>query len=63
MSCALALTLAGGTQAHGKAAQSSQDDCTSTLVHVNRGVVDVFDFALHKHVSVGAGQTYVAHAP
>ena len=41
----------------------TQDDCTSTLVHVNRGVVDVFDFALRKHVSVKAGQTYVAHAP
>jgi hypothetical protein len=41
----------------------TQDDCTSTLVHVKRGVVDVFDFALRKHVSVKAGQTYVAHAP
>jgi len=25
-------------------------------------VVDVFDFAKHKHVSVKAGHTYVAHA-
>jgi ferric-dicitrate binding protein FerR (iron transport regulator) len=41
----------------------TQDTCASTLVHVKRGVVDVFDFIKHKHVSVKAGQTYVAHAP
>ena len=41
----------------------TQDDCSSTLVHVNRGVVDVYDFTLRKHVSVKAGETYVAHAP
>jgi hypothetical protein len=32
------------------------------LVHFNRGMVDVFDFAKHNHVSVKAGHTYVAHA-
>ena len=41
----------------------TQDDCASTLVHVNRGVVDVFDFTKHIHVSVKAGETYIAHAP
>jgi len=40
----------------------TQDTCTTTLVHVKRGVVDVFDFAKHKHVFVKAGHTYVAHA-
>ncbi|HXZ57448.1 MAG TPA: hypothetical protein VEG40_07690, partial [Gaiellaceae bacterium] len=39
----------------------TQDTCTTTLVHVKRGVVDVFDFAKHKHVFVKAGHTYVAH--
>ena len=39
----------------------TQDDCTSTLTHVDRGVVDVYDYALRKHVAVRAGQTYVAH--
>ncbi len=40
----------------------TQDTCTTTLVHVKRGVVDVFDFAKHKHVSVKAGHTYIARA-
>jgi len=40
----------------------TQDTCTTTLVHVKRGVVDVFDFVKHKHVRVKAGHTYVAHA-
>jgi hypothetical protein len=40
----------------------TQDTCTTTLVHVKRGIVDVFDFAKHKHVLVKAGHTYVAHA-
>jgi hypothetical protein len=40
----------------------TQDTCTTTLVHVKRGVVDVFDFVKHKHVKVKAGHTYVAHA-
>jgi hypothetical protein len=41
----------------------TQDSCTSTLTHVKRGVVDVFDYVLRKHVSVKAGQTYVAGGP
>jgi len=40
----------------------TQDTCTTTLVHVKRGVVDVFDFAKNKHFLVKAGHTYVAHA-
>ena len=40
----------------------TQDTCTTTLVHVKRGVVDVFDFTKHKHVFVKAGRSYVAHA-
>ena len=40
----------------------TQDTCTTTLVHVKRGVVDVLDFAKHKHFFVKAGHTYVAHA-
>jgi hypothetical protein len=39
----------------------TQDTCTTTLVHVKRGVVDVFDFIKHKHVLVKAGHTYIAH--
>ena len=38
----------------------TQDTCTTTLVHVKRGVVDVFDFIKRKHVFVKAGHTYVA---
>ena len=40
----------------------TQDTCTTTLVHVKRGVVDVFDFVKHKHVFVKAGHTYVARS-
>jgi hypothetical protein len=40
----------------------TQDTCTTTLVHVKRGVVDVFDFIKHKHVLVKAGHTYVARS-
>jgi hypothetical protein len=40
----------------------TQDTCTTTLVHVKRGIVDVFDFAKHKHVFVKAGHTYIARA-
>jgi hypothetical protein len=38
----------------------TQDTCTTTLVHVKRGVVDVFDFAKNKHIFVKAGHTYIA---
>jgi hypothetical protein len=40
----------------------TQDTCTTTLVHVKRGVVDVLDFVKHKHVIVKAGHTYVARS-
>jgi hypothetical protein len=40
----------------------TQDTCTTTLVHVKRGVVDVLDFTKHKHVLVKAGHTYIARA-
>ena len=40
----------------------TQDTCTTTLVHVKRGIVDVFDFVKHKHVLVKAGHTYVARS-
>ena len=40
----------------------TQDTCTTTLVHVKRGVVDVLDFVKHKHVFVKAGHTYVARS-
>jgi hypothetical protein len=40
----------------------TQDTCTTTLVHVKRGVVDVLDFVKHKHVLVKAGHTYIARA-
>jgi hypothetical protein len=40
----------------------TQDTCTTTLVHVKRGVVDVFDLAKQKHVVVKAGHTYIARA-
>jgi hypothetical protein len=40
----------------------TQDTCTTTLVHVKRGIVDVFDFAKNKHVFVKAGHTYIARA-
>jgi hypothetical protein len=38
----------------------TQDTCAGTLIHVNRGVVDVFDFKKHKHVLVHAGHSYFA---
>ena len=38
----------------------TQDTCTTTLVHVKRGVVDVLDFKRHKHVRVKAGHSYFA---
>jgi hypothetical protein len=40
----------------------TQDTCTTTLVHVKRGIVDVFDFVKHEHVLVKAGHTYVARS-
>ncbi len=36
------------------------DSCAGTLIHVQRGVVDVFDFKKHKHVLVHAGHSYFA---
>jgi uncharacterized protein YkwD len=41
----------------------TRDDCTGTLVRVVQGVVDVNDLVLSKHVSVSAGQSYIAHKP
>ena len=38
----------------------TQDSCAGTLIHVNLGVVDVFDFKKHKHVLVHAGHSYFA---
>jgi len=38
----------------------TRDDCTGTLVRVVKGVVDVNDLVLHKHVLVTAGHSYLA---
>ena len=38
----------------------TQDTCTTTLVRVKSGVVDVFDFVRKRHVLVRAGQSYTA---
>jgi hypothetical protein len=40
-----------------------RDRCDGTLTVVRTGVVVVRDFRLHKNVTVGAGQTYLAKAP
>ena len=36
------------------------DRCDGTVTRVRTGVVDVFDFVLHKHIKVHAGQQYLA---
>jgi uncharacterized protein YkwD len=38
----------------------TEDTCTSTLVRVQSGVVDVYDSVLRKHVTVRTGQSYTA---
>jgi hypothetical protein len=38
----------------------TEDTCTSTLVRVQSGVVDVYDAVLRKHVTVRTGQSYTA---
>ena len=38
----------------------TEDRCDGTFVSVSRGVVDVTDFGLRKHVLVKAGQSYLA---
>ena len=38
----------------------TNDVCGGTWVHVRRGVVDVYDFVLRKHVSTPAGKSYLA---
>ncbi len=40
----------------------TQDTCTSTLVKVVRGRVEVRDFVKRKTVIVRAGKRYTAHA-
>lgn len=39
----------------------TEDTCTTTTVHVVRGVVDVYDVVLNKHFLVHAGQSHTAH--
>jgi hypothetical protein len=38
----------------------TEDTCTNTLVRVSSGVVDVYDAALARHITVRPGQTYTA---
>ena len=38
----------------------TEDTCTSTLVRVQSGVVDVYDAVLRKHVTVRTGHSYTA---
>ncbi len=38
----------------------TEDTCDGTLTRVREGVVDVYDFALRKHVRVRAGSSYLA---
>ena len=40
----------------------TEDRCTSTLVRVLAGRVEVFDNVLHRRVTIRAGQSYVAKA-
>ena len=40
----------------------TDDLCNGTLVHVNRGIVDVFDLVLHKHFLVRPGKSHLALA-
>jgi hypothetical protein len=40
----------------------TRDTCAGTLTVVKRGVVDVWDFGLHKRVSVRKGHRYLARA-
>jgi uncharacterized protein YkwD len=39
----------------------TEDSCTTTLVRVRSGIVDVFDVGRRKHVLVRAGKSYTAH--
>jgi uncharacterized protein YkwD len=36
----------------------TEDTCTTTLIRVRSGVVDVYDAALRKHITVPTGQSY-----
>ena len=38
----------------------TEDRCTTTLIRVRSGRVDVFDLVRRRHVTVRAGQSYVA---
>jgi WD40-like Beta Propeller Repeat len=40
----------------------TEDRCTSTLVRVSAGRVEVFDRVRHRRVTISAGQSYVARA-
>jgi hypothetical protein len=39
---------------------STIDYCNGTLIRVSRGIVDVFDFVLKRHIKVYAGHSYFA---